>query len=337
MLKKNSFYFLVGMAAISSCHAEEYRLGQGLAFGDFLLSGYANLVADAPQGDKASVSVDDFSLFVSGSVHRWVNPFMEAEISSLTLAQDGGPRSNGHVILERLYDDAHISDADTLRIGKMLAPVGDWNLVHAAPLVPIITRPLTTYSGFSEYPNGLSWLHENPLGVGPDWQLYWQPNNEWHKRPSSVTHRHYSDVLGAHVNWSLGMVDKVGASFQQGRLVETGETYRVYGINLRKSFDKLMLESEATTSTWAGAVPRAHDRESGLYVLADYGFTPSWHGLVEWEQFQGHQVALPSRNTLAGFAYKPEPALSWKLEYVHQMGVSQDIPSGWLASISTLF
>lgn len=330
--------FQLGLAASPAGHAEEYHLGQGLVIGDFLLSGYANLVAEAPRGGIAKGSIDDFSLFVSGRVNRWINPFLESEISSLTVVQQGdGPRSNGHVILERFYNDAHISESDSLRIGKMLAPVGDWNLVHAAPLVPTVTRPLTTFHGFSEYTNGLSWLHENPRGEGPDWQLYWQPSSEWHERPASVTRHHFRDVWGAHINWPLGFVDKVGASFQHGELVETGETYRVFGLNLRKTFGKLLLESEATTSTWSGIIPRAHDRESGAYVLADYAFSPRWHGIVEAEYFQDHQVEQSSRNTLLGIAYKPESNLVWKLEYVHQMGVSPDIPSGWFASFSTLF
>ena len=326
------------LATSSTVSADEYHIGQGMPMGDFLLSGYANLVAESPHGGVTSASLDDLSLFVSGNVNRWINPFTEAEFASLTLArQGGGKRSHGQLFLERFFNDAHLSDSDTLRIGKMLSPVGDWNLVHAAPLVPTITRPLTSFMGFSEYANGWSWLHENLLGEGLDWQLYWQPNREWHERPASIIHRHYSDVWGAHVNRSLGFMDKAGASFQQGQLVETAETYRLYGANLRKSFGNLMLESEATTSTWSGIAPRAHDHEAGIYTLADYSFTPRWHGILEWEYFQDHQWLQSSRNTLAGIAYKPEPALVWKLEVVHQMGGAQDIPSGLLASFSALF
>ncbi|MDR3390553.1 MAG: hypothetical protein P4L77_02375 [Sulfuriferula sp.] len=329
---------LLGITAASTSRADEYHLGQGLLIGDFLLSGYANLVAEAPQGGIAKASIDDFSLFVSGRVNRWVNPFLETEISSLTLAQQGdGPRANGHFILERFYNDTSLSESDTLRVGKMLAPVGDWNLVHAAPLVPTVTRPLTTFLGFSEYTNGLSWLHETPSGEGPNSQLYWQPSNEWHERPSSITHRHYRDVWGAHISWPHGFTDKIGASFQHGQLLETGETYNVYGINVRRSFGKLLMESEATTSNWSGTAPRMHDHETGIYMLADYAATPRWHGILEWEHFQSHLVDQASRNTLLGVAYKPESTLVWKLEYVHQMDVSADIQSGWFASLSTLF
>lgn len=336
MCYKLLFLLFFGWAAAAS--ADEYHIGQGVALGDFYLSGYANLVAESPQGGAASVSLDDLSLFVTGNVNRWLNPFTEVEYASMTLLQQGDTRRfEGRLILERLYNDTHITDSDTLRLGKMLSPVGDWNLVHAAPLVQTINRPLTTFMGFSEYANGVSWLHENIAGTGVDWQLYWQPDREWHERSSSLFHRHYSHVWGVHLNLPLNLLDKAGTSYQQGTLVETGESYRVYGANLRKTFGNLMMESEATTASWSGTTIRAHDHEAGIYALADYGFSPRWHGILEWEYFQNHQQLSASRSTLAGIAYKPESALVWKLEVVHQMGIATSIPSGLFASFSTLF
>ena len=54
---------------------------------------------------------------------------------------NGGCFGVGHgdavleALTERYYNDAYLSDDLTLRFGKMLAPVGAWNLFHAAPLV----------------------------------------------------------------------------------------------------------------------------------------------------------------------------------------------------------
>lgn len=329
---------LFGLAPHASSHADEYRLGQGMLLGqDFFLSGYGNLVLDAPKGGPSALSADDLSLFVSGQVNRWVNPFFEIELSGATLLQEGsGPRSNGYVIPERLYNDLHMTESGTLRIGKMLSPVGDWNLIHAAPLVPISTRPLATYRGFSEYISGVSWLHEDARGNGPDWQLYWQPGNEWSQRPDAIAPRHYHNVWGAHVNWPLGLADKIGLSFQSGELASTGGRYALVGANARKTIGRLMLESEAVSSQRSGPT-QAHGSEWGIYGLADYAFTPHWHGMFEWEHYQDHQVDRHSRNALLGIAYKPEPSLVWKLEYNHQYGESRNLPSGWQASFSVLF
>lgn len=315
----------------------DYQLGQGWRRGNFYLSGYANIEIDAPRGEPAALILDDLSLFVSGHVNKWVNPFLEAEISEhIFIQQGGGPRGNGYIVIERLYNDLMLFEHDTLRVGKILAPVGNWNLIHAAPLVPTTTRPLTTFHGFSEYASGFSWLHDSEDGVTPDWQLYWQPGNELPRRPKDIVSRSYRNVLGGHINMPLGLMDKVGASLQHGKLIETGESFTLYGFNVNKSFGRLRVESEAISSRWTGTAPRAHDRESGIFGLVDYAITSRWHGILEWERYQDHEVNLPSRNVLAGISYKSSPTV-WKLEYVRQMGESPYITSGWLASFSTLF
>ena len=343
--------FQLGSMFSPICQAEGYELGQGWRAGNFYFSGYTNIEVidrfDAP----IKLELDDLSLFAGGRINQWANPFMEVELSKYTLIQQGGGSvnghdgHNGHGMVERFYNDATVSEHDTLRVGKMLAPLGDWNLVHAAPLIPIITRPYTTAQGFGAYMSGVSWMHDPESGVAPDLQLYWQPDNEWFKRPVSHTPRNFHNVLGGHINMPLGLVEKIGASFQHGQLIETGETFTLYGFNANKSFGKLRLESEAITAHFSGmvlpaAAPRIHNVESGIFVLADYAITPQWHGILEWERYQDHAVNLPSRSTLLAVAYRPIPPMVWKLEYINQAGTPASfatIRTGWKAALSLLF
>ncbi len=321
-----------------------YELGQGWHTGDYYLSGYANIEVvdrfDAP----SRLDLDDLSLFAGGRISQWVNPFMEIELSKHTLIRQGGGRENGDIIVERFYNDAVLSEHDTLRIGKILTPLGDWNLVHAAPLIPTITRPYTTARGFHAYASGINWMHDPEDGATPDFQLYWQPDNEWFKRPVNQTTRNFHNVLGGHINMPLGLLDKIGASFQHGRLIESGEMFTLYGANANKSFGGLRLESEAITARFsgdvlAGAAPRLHDNESGILGLADYAITPQWHGILAWEHYQDHTVSQPSRSTMAVVAYRRAPIV-WKLEYIHQAGESASfapIHTGLKAALSLFF
>jgi hypothetical protein len=332
-------FALVFLSAGSSPRAAEYELGQGLPAGDFLFSGYLNVVAEIPKSGADALTLDDMSLFVAGRVNRWFNPFVEAEISSITLAQQGnGPRENGHLVRERIYDDVRVSDENTLRIGKILAPVGEWNLIHAAPLVPTTIQPLTTSRGFANYTSGLSWIHETADTRQPDWQLYAQAGDEWFRRPDAVAPRQFRNVSGLHLNWTLGLNDKFGLSAQHGQLVNTEETYSLIGANIRRTFGKLTLESEATSARWSGGSrTRFHDVEQGIYLLGDYAVARHWHGIAELEYFQDHVLADASRNLLLGVTYKPRSSIVWKLEYVDQLGTSHSIPSGWQASFAVLF
>jgi hypothetical protein len=329
----------VAFAWAGSSRADDYEVGQGVRIGDFRVSGYTNLVLEMPHTRHNTLDLDDTGIFIAGHINRWFNPFLEAELTRWTLARQGpGPVNNGEFIKERLYNETHLGDADDLQIGKILAPVGDWNLIHAPPLVPTETRPLTTFQGFSEYSSGVSWLHEGVAGAGPDWQLYLQPGPEWLRRPPNIARRQYRDVSGAHLTWRLRASDQLGVSFQHSQLESTGENSTLVGANARTTVGRLMLESEMILSRWSGgSASKAHDIESGIYVLADYAVTPQWHAVAEAEHYQDHEQAEPSKNTLVGLAYRPRSGVVWKLEFVDQTGVSRHIPTGWQTSFAVLF
>jgi len=337
--------FQLGLMFSPWCQAEDYELGQGWHAGNYYLSGYANIEVVDRFGDPAKLELDDLSLFAGRNFNQWLNPFMEVEFSKYTLLQEGGGSFHGHFMTERFYNETALSEYDSLRVGKILTPLGDWNLVHAAPLIPVITRPYSTARGFNAYSTGINWLHEPEDDDRPSFQLYWQPDTGWFKRPASHSPRNFRHVLGGHINMPLGLVDKIGASFQHGLLEETGETFTLYGINGNRSWGKLRLESGAVTAQFSGtvlpgAMPRLHDTEAGIFALADYTITPLWHGILEGEYYQDHMVDMPSRSTMAAVSYRPSLPVVWKLEYIYQAGESASIDhigTGWKAALALLF
>lgn len=340
-------FFQFGLIFSPASRADGYELGQGWHSGNYFLSGYANIEIvdrfDAP----TRLDLDDLSLFAGGRVNQWFNPFTEVELSKHTLIQQGGGAVHGDVIVERFYNDVIVFEHDTLRVGKTLTPLGNWNLVHAAPLIPLITRPYSTGRGFDAYTSGIGWLHDFGDVATADIHLYWEPGRELFKRPSTQTLRNFNNVSGGHINIPLSLIEKIGVSFQSGQLEETGETYTLYGFSGNKVLGKLKLESEAITARFSGAllpatstITRFHDNESGIFGLADYAFTSQWHGILEGEYYQDHLTDIPSRSTSVAVNYKPSAPMIWKLEYIHQAGESASfapIHTGLKASFSTLF
>mgnify|MGYP001377392706 FL=1 len=328
----------LGLLSASVSHAEDYALGQGWRSGDYYISGYTNLEIIDRFGSPAKLELDDLSLFASGKVNQWVNPFAEIELSKHTLIQQGGGAKNGDVIVERFYNDVILSEQDSLRIGKLLAPLGEWNVTHAAPLVPVISRPYTAARGFSGYIGGVSWRHESD---DANWQLYWQPDNELFKRPAAQAPRNFHNVIGGHISTSFDMKSQGGASFQRGTLIERNETYTLLGVNASHTMGRLTVQGEALSANFSGSQPRAHDTESGIYALADYAVTPQWHGIVGAEYYQDHTVAASSRSTsLAINHHQHSLPLVWKLEYIHQAGVSSPLATvrtGLKAALTFMF
>jgi hypothetical protein len=325
----------------TAASAGEYHLGQGYTTGNVNVAGYVNLVADDPANGKAELIVDDLSLFVSGRFNKYLNPFFEAEITSASILRESGSLfsdSKPEIVLERLYNDSYLTEQLTLRIGKMLTPVGEWNTIHAAPLVWTTSRPLTTYRSYPEYTSGMSLTYTDQYPKLPEVQLYWQPGGEIIPKPRSIVVREYTNAAGLHLNWPIGLNDKVGISLQHADVNGTSEKQTLAGFNARKTFGKFQFETEATYTHLNGNNPaRMHDHEWGAYVLGVYALTDNLHVMAQQEHFVDRETAQSSRNTLIGLSYRPDPAIVWKIEYINNNGAKLEINTGFYASFSVLF
>ncbi len=340
------FYRLLLIPAALCCYgtaawAGEYHLGQGYTTGNVNVAGYLNLVVDDPANGQAELIVDDLSLFVSGRFNKYLNPFFEAEITLASIWRESGTLfsdSKPDVVLERLYNDSYLTDALTLRVGKMLTPVGEWNGIHAAPLVWTTSRPMTTYRSYPEYTSGvaLNYAGQNPNM--PEVQAYWQPDGEMLPKPKTTVVREYTNALGVHLNWPIGLNDKIGVSLQHADVNGNGEEQMLAGFNARKTLGKLQFETEATSTHLTGNNPaRVHDHEWGAYVLGAYALTDKLNVMARHEHFVDRETAQSSRNSLLGLSYRPDPAIVWKVEYINNNGAKLDIDTGLYASFSVLF
>ena len=320
---------------------EESRQAQPVDSGNFNFSGYANVVVDAPSAGKVALLADDLSLFVTGHINQKLNPFFEAEIAKATLLRQGGdPLANGypHFVVERIYNDSYLTNSLSLRLGKMLSPVGEWNLIHAAPLVWTTTRPMTTYRGFSEFTSGASLIYADARGVLPDVQAYVQPTSEIRPRPDDMVVRRYEHVAGFHLNWPSGLNDKLGLSLQHARVKNTGEQQTLTGFNFSKEFGQLAFEMEAFHAHISGTnVARLRDNEWGSYLQGAYALNEHWNLIGRYEYFADRGYNRASENTLLGTAYKSAPSSVWKLEYIEQHGQQLAVKTGLYASFSVLF
>jgi hypothetical protein len=330
----------VGATSKAADVQSSYQLGHGYDLGPFNFAGYADLVADVPDVGRKAVVLDDLSLFVSGHVTPFFNPFAEAELTHLDFVQSGpnhGDRGDGSLVLERLYDDTNLTDSLILRLGKMLAPVGEWNEIHAAPLVLTTIRPAATYRNFSEYLTGASLLYSDLDGKSPDIQVYWQPDREFSERPSSIAFNSYKMVEGVHLKFPISLLDQIGISFQRAR--DTKDVVQsLFGIDFQYTLEKLTLQGEWTysdlTGRTSGLVRRA---EWGGYIAASYKFAETWSAYSWYEEFSNRTNLMAARDLLFGVAYRPDPAIVIKLEYLQNIGGKPVNPTGLFASWSVLF
>lgn len=318
----------------------DYRLGHGYDIGPFNLAGYISVIGSIPTTGTKTLELDDLSIFANGHVSSYINPFVEAELTHFDISGSsvaGAHREQGEIAVERLYNDINVNGSFTLRLGKMLAPVGEWNQIHAAPLVLTTVRPDVTYRNFSEYATGVSVLYSDATASYPDVQVYWQPDGEFSERSSRIAPHRYRSVIGAHVSFPAGLLDKIGVSFQHSKDMR-GSKQSLLGIDFHYTVEGLTLEGEGTyshNSKSNNTILRTN--EWGAYAAASYALTDKWSIFGWYEGFTERTVAEATHNLLLGAAYRPHPAVAFKFEYLRNMDGPSVKPEGLYGSWSVLF
>lgn len=324
----------------------DYQLGQGYNWGSYNFAGYSDIVEYLPTQGGENQTVGNFSVFVSGHVSSYYNPFIELRISG-----DGVARANTDISRpgvdpslspQRLYDDIEMSDSLTLRVGNMLTPVGAWNQLPVPALALTTARPAVTDLNFSNYLAGMSLNYSDANSDLPDLQVYWQPVGDFDSQSSggvlnAYQTAHYKMVEGLHASIPLSLLNYVGVSFQRSRnALDTDQT--LYGLDFKYAFDALTLQGEFTYSDLSGkleGVPR--HQETGVYLGASYELSERW-ALTSWvEEYRGRDASSAARDLLWGAVYRPLPAMSFKLEYLQNIGGPPVNPTGLLGSWSVLF
>lgn len=336
------FVILLGLGTLGrSAQAQDsYQLGHGYDIGPFNFAGYSNVTANLPDEGRTSLSLDDLSLFVSGHVTPWLNPFTEAEFTHFDFVHSGatqGDRGGGSLVLERLYNDADLGGGFTIRLGKMLTPVGEWNEIHAAPLVLSALRPAATYQNFSEYLTGGMLLYSDASGSIPDIELYWQPDREFSERPTSITFDNYQEVEGLHIKVPLSLLDQLGFSVQRSRDT-LGVVQTLAGIDFQYRIDRTTFQGEWTYSALSGQTSSlSRRREWGGYASVSYALDDQWSVYGWFENFESRSSTGSADDLLAGIKFRPDPAIVFKLEYLENIGGTPVNPTGLFASWSVLF
>lgn len=331
----------VGLQSVGIAQSDDYVLGQGLNVGAFNIAGYSTIEATARSHQNSGLNIDDLSLFVRGTINKAMNPFLEAEMAEAALWKEGRAplkKVKPRLVIERLYNDFLIGEHVTLRTGKMLTPVGDWNLIHAGPLVRTTTRPLTTHRNFPEFATGVAAIAD---GVGPHqlrFEAYWQPAGDLDGPSPATVNYLFRNTAGLHVEWPVGLTDKFGFSLQRADVKASGEHQFLVGINGRLTLGALEFETEVTTTFLKNPLPtRRHKTEYGGYLQGAFKIDEQWAIVGRGELFRDRAFDETSRNFLIGLNYRPREPIVWKLEYVKQSGPNLGVSGGLSASFNVLF
>ncbi|MCF7965686.1 MAG: hypothetical protein K9L79_09130 [Methylobacter tundripaludum] len=306
---------------------------------DITVSGYANLTTSSPNRAPTTLELDDLSLFVSGKFNRWLNPFLEAEAYSMPLwkESDGAQFNNAQLVIERLYNDIEVTEDDTLRTGKFLAPINHWNIVHAAPLVWTTNRPVTSSYSRANYITGVSFRHDFDALTGHALEVYWQPVEEFNHKALSSHERHYQSVSGARWIAHEDLDYYLGVAFQHANVEHSDEVRNSISADGNWQHKWFELESELLFTQVDTDQSRFRGHDWGGYVQMAVPLVEHFNLIGRYEHFE-FANKLPATDTaLGGIVYRPAPRLSFKLEWQQTQGSIYHNQTGLYSSIAVLF
>ncbi|MGD8589949.1 MAG: porin [Chromatiales bacterium] len=346
---------LVGTSGVSTAEEDPwesalYSLGHGLNFPQqrLTLGGYLDLHLSDLEQQRWNLSLRSLSLFISKSFQNRWHFFTELELGdALEISADGSTSEDAELDLERLYLDYRQSREFTLRVGKYLTPVGRWNLIHAAPLVWTPDRPLTTAAPFARHATGLMLYGDTDIGSNSlDYTLY--GDNSEQLDPTQEQELAFEDdrtglsPLNA-FDWAVGgqlvyhFADdtaQFGLSYLRSQMEDLDYVTDLFGADLYWNVGSMEFSFEGIYRKSPG------QDEPDVYGGFVQAVLPLTKHLYFVGRHENYRAAIQEDTALIdclGLTYRPNWAISLKLEY--RGGSNNEIlaPSGWLGSLAILF
>ncbi len=325
------------MSAAADDTDSAYRLGSGYPVNEtgLRIGGYANAQIRVPRAAPWYFEATDLSLFLTwdnGSRLRFFSELEGGDVLRAGEHQSLGTQ-NAHFEFERFYIDGLVNNNLTVRLGKFLTPIGQWNLIHAAPLVWTTSRPVATENSFSTHASGLM-LHGSVFFANRqlEYSVYGDITDSIDPHRSKEP---FDNALGAHLRYFLDDTLQIGASFANFALNNLQPTrYYLSGLDVTWSYQKFELSSEIIYRT--GEHANIENTWQGFAQSVIPLFSQHWFIVGRYEFFDQPQDKTGQVGVL-GLAYRPLPPVVWKLEY--RLGTHNEMlaPDGLSASFAILF
>ncbi|HEY5654170.1 MAG TPA: hypothetical protein VIR63_07380 [Pontiella sp.] len=132
------------------------------------LGGYGEIHANFTESGNDLLDIHRFVIYAGYEFNEWIHLNSETELEHASTDEE-------YLLIEQLYTDFALSDAFSIRAGRILAPLGIVNQHHEPPLFNGVERPNvekyiipSTWSldGIGIFGSPLSWLTYEVYGVG---------------------------------------------------------------------------------------------------------------------------------------------------------------------------
>jgi hypothetical protein len=278
--------------------------------------------------------LEGVNLFLFFDPVSFVHVFGELEIGELLIWEDGekGPRTEADVDVERLYADLGTTDLLSLRFGKFLTPIGQWNQAPAEPFVWTTSEPLVVEEVFDETTSGAMLFGSVfPPGGALSYAAYGTFLDTFGPTPDPKLAEHSA---GFYLEWASLQGWAVGASYFASQPLAGGSWNHLGGFDARwRPTERLELSGE----TYFGEGTRREGGLWGFFTQAVVETVPTLYAVGRYERFEPPGTSRGIDLFDVGLTWIPRYYLRIKADYQFADHADELSAPGFRASISLLF
>ena len=333
LLLATSFFFLL--------NAQDYRIGHGYKIADAVnIGGY--FAMDYEKGkntDKARL--DDVAFLVYGNLSSKLSYLVELEAAPFYVKdfENNFSKTDMTFHVERSYLNYIYSDSINFRIGKLITPIGYWNLTPINVLRDTSSNPLYSKKMFPKFVSGL----DTNGYIGKDatlkYHVYLQVTDDLDKNYINIKNDFFT---GASLEYEFSDEINVGGSLGyyetiKGPLPEEGQrNISLLQVNAKYNNYPFLVQTEWAYTDVENKTLNTNSYQFGGYLQGMYSFNFQ-HAIVgRYEYFNDTQEYIKEKEHIGiiGYSYRPLYSVSLKGEY--QVHSDSDL-NKFLCSFSVLF
>ena len=293
----------------------KYELGHGYKIDDALNIG-AYFSLDYAKGDSVDrARLDDVAVLAYGNFLSNFSYLVEFEASPLYKKdyKNDTSKTNAQFYYERMYLNYTYSESLNFRVGKLITPIGYWNLEPINVLRDTSSNPLYSYKMFPKFVTGLDTSgYVNEEG-SLNYHFFMQVTDDLDKNYINIRNDLF---VGGVLEYEVSYAVNGGVSLGY---YETYENKDVLLVQANAKYDNYpyLVQTEWAYTNITNNNLNTKEYQVGGYLQGMYNLNPKHALVARYEYMKDTQVNQDSKNHIGvfGYSYRPVYAISIKGEY----------------------
>lgn len=312
-------------------HAQPYTLGNGLHIDPmFNIGGYFSSEFQSKNSEE-SLTFDDVAVMAYGDINPMFSYLAEFEAvgfyhKNLSTGEENG---NQKFHAERFYADLWLADAYNFRLGKMLTPIGYWNMEPINVLRDTTSSPLYSMLLFPKFLTGVDLNGYIPNVDNVHYHLFAQNNHDLDEEYINIPNTHF---YGFSAEKELTNDFSFGGSVGE-YITLTNQRTRFIQANTKFDNEQWQMMGEMIFAKNHFA-DNDHSSTLSGYAQGMYRYTQEHAFIGRYEYYNDHHTNYVDNIAVVGYSYRPWYPVSLKGEY--QWHSLRD-ENTFLFSLSVLF